>query len=160
MSLQAEIATFSRDITGPQTISGHCGGAMTEPSVATVPRWRRSPAPRCDAPGPRRVQLPRSPPARQLAPEGLSLARTGADRPGLPPSISRRGCASRLAPVLWDTIFQRLDFSWVKVASRSLRGPPPLLYEAHRRNIASIDRLGVWIGAPSGPSQPAAKRRI
>src|SRR4051794_19139530 len=24
----------------------------------------------------------------------------------------------------------------------------------------AFDRLGVWIGAPSGPSQPAAKRRI
>ena len=24
----------------------------------------------------------------------------------------------------------------------------------------AFDRLGVWIGAPSGPSQPAAKRRV
>src|SRR5712664_2947827 len=37
-----------------------------------------------------------------------------------------------------DTIFQRLAFSGAKVALRSLQGPPPLLYEAHRRNIASI----------------------
>jgi molecular chaperone DnaK len=37
-----------------------------------------------------------------------------------------------------DTIFQRLGFSWAKVALRSLQAHTPLLYEAHRRNIASI----------------------
>jgi hypothetical protein len=37
-----------------------------------------------------------------------------------------------------DTIFQGRGFSRAKVALRSLRATPPLLYEAHRRNIASI----------------------
>jgi len=47
------------------------------------------------------------------------------------------------------------------VASRSLQASTPLLYEAHRRDISrAFDRLGVRIGAPSGPSQPAAKRRM
>ena len=48
------------------------------------------------------------------------------------------GLGSRASPGLkGDTISQRSWFSWAKVAPRSLRGPPPLLYETHRRNIAS-----------------------
>ena len=37
-----------------------------------------------------------------------------------------------------DTIFQSLAFSRLKVTPRSLQACPPVLYEAHRRNIASI----------------------
>ena len=37
-----------------------------------------------------------------------------------------------------DIIFQRPRFSRAKVAPRSLQASPLLLYEAHRRNIASI----------------------
>ena len=37
-----------------------------------------------------------------------------------------------------DTIFQSLAFSRSKLAPRSLQAPAPLLYEAHRRSIASI----------------------
>src|SRR6202022_570575 len=38
--------------------------------------------------------------------------------------------------------------------------PHPLSYMRLTVAISrAFDRLGVWIGAPSGPSQPAAKRR-
>src|SRR5258708_38911464 len=37
-----------------------------------------------------------------------------------------------------DIIFQRPRFSRAKLAPRSLQASPLLLYEAHRRNIASI----------------------
>src|SRR5450631_2297660 len=44
------------------------------------------------------------------------------------------------------------------------RGPCRPLPPSYMRLTVAIsrafDRLGVWIGAPSGPSQPAAKRRI
>src|SRR5258708_29924888 len=40
-------------------------------------------------------------------------------------------------------------------------GACPLSYMRLTVAISRVfDRLGVWIGAPSGPSQPAAKRRI
>src|ERR1700730_15680209 len=69
----------------------------------------------------------------------LSLARTGAGRAGLRRLlVTRLRGSPRPARSNGDTIFQRLAFSGAKVALRSLRGPPPLLYEAHRRNIASI----------------------
>ena len=35
-------------------------------------------------------------------------------------------------------IFQPQAFSWGSIAARSLRAGTPLLYEAHRRDIASI----------------------
>ena len=57
------------------------------------------------------------------------LAGTTASASGLPPGAVR---------VDGDTIFQSRAFSWPKVASQSLQAPTPLLYEAHRRNIASI----------------------
>src|ERR1700736_5131064 len=44
------------------------------------------------------------------------------------------------------------------------RGPCRVCPPSYMRLTVAIsrafDRLGVWIGAPSGPSQPAAKRRI
>ena len=48
------------------------------------------------------------------------------------------GKAPHLPGALSDTIFQAGGFSRAKVASTSLQAPTPLLYEAHRRNIASI----------------------
>src|SRR5882724_4886155 len=68
----------------------------------------------------------------------LVLARTGAGRAGLRRLATRLRGSPRPARSNGDTIFQRLAFSGAKVALRSLQGPPPLLYEAHRRNIASI----------------------
>ena len=49
-----------------------------------------------------------------------------------------RQISSHPSPVKADTIFQGRGFSWAKVALQSLQASTPLLYEAHRRNIASI----------------------
>jgi hypothetical protein len=59
-----------------------------------------------------------------------------------------------------DTIFQRSVFSALKGASGPCRPHPPSYMRLTVAISRVIDRLGVWIGVPSGPSQPAAKRRI
>src|ERR1700676_520557 len=56
---------------------------------------------------------------------------------GYPAGAAARRCQGRSGPEA-DTIFQGLGFSRANVAPRSLQALPPLLYEAHRRNIASI----------------------
>jgi hypothetical protein len=62
----------------------------------------------------------------------------GIDRAGVHDGSGTGLQASAGAAPEGDTIFQRSGFSRVKVAPRSLQACPPLLYEAHRRNIASI----------------------
>ena len=63
-------------------------------------------------------------------PAGLLPARS-------PPTLT--GELTRLIdPRKADIIFQWHGFSCLKVAVQSLRGGGTLLYEAHRRNIASI----------------------
>ncbi|SHK66506.1 hypothetical protein SAMN05444159_3855 [Bradyrhizobium lablabi] len=90
-----------------------------------VGRWR--PASRGDVNGP--PLLAGLPLRQQAKPYSVHLAPT-AGRGGA-------GGAGRGGPK-GDTIFQGRGFSRVKVARKSLRGLAPLLYEAHRRNIASI----------------------
>lgn len=58
-----------------------------------------------------------------------------------------------------DTIFQSSGFSWAKVALGPCGPHPPSYMRLTVAISRAIDRLGVWIGVPSGPSQPAAKRR-
>ena len=76
---------------------------------------------------------------------GLLTPQQGALNPATPavaapslraPSVDTLAAANRRWPP--DIIFQLRAFSWAWIAARSLRAPTPLLYEAHRRNIASI----------------------
>src|SRR5712671_7173767 len=53
------------------------------------------------------------------------------------PDLADEG-TPQVGPGRVDIIFQRPRFSRAKVAPRSLQASPLLLYEAHRRNIASI----------------------
>jgi hypothetical protein len=103
------------------------------------------------------------PPALQVA-FGTRHAGAGPDRPGLIGPGCGGGLRNPPGPGRpWpeaDTIFQSSGFSWAKVASGPCRPHPPS-YMRHTVAIArAFYRLGVWIGAPSGPDQPAAKRRI
>jgi hypothetical protein len=80
--------------------------------------------------------------------------------------VSGRGGASRrdLAPGRpWPEgtlSFKALSFHGLRLRFGPCRDHPPSYMRLTVAISRAIDRLGVWIGAPSGPSQPAAKRRI
>src|SRR5436305_9221029 len=56
--------------------------------------------------------------------------------------------------------FKGQGFHGLRLRPGPCRAHPPSYMRLTVAISRAIDRLGVWIGAPSGPSQPAAKRRI
>ena len=75
--------------------------------------------------------------------------------------LMRLRASPRPSPGARGTLsFKGQGFRWLRLRPGPCR-PAPLSYMRLTVAISrAFDRLGVWIGAPSGPSQPAAKRRI
>jgi plasmid stabilization system protein ParE len=110
----------------PLWVEAACGRSRSSPLAGSILSARRPQTAASEAAttGPGAVcRLPRQPATPRLGPARSSRA------PHRSPGSAADGT---------DTIFQRLGFSGRKVALRSLQGCRPLLYEAHRRNIASI----------------------
>ncbi len=93
----------------------------------------------------------------------LSPARTGADRAGLR-RLSGQQAARLARDRPWGPrgtrSFKGWSFRGLRLRPGPCRAHPPSYMRLTVAISRAFDRLGVWIGAPSGPSQPAAKRRI
>ena len=90
--------------------------------------------------------------------------RPGAIRHLAPPAVPRR--PRRLAvrpawrPAGGHYLSKAEGFRGLRLRRGPCRPMPPSYMRLTVAISRAFDRLGVWIGAPSGPSQPAAKRRI
>ncbi len=115
---------------------------------------------RRDAPGGRLVRPLYWTPALRLASGDQSPARAGADRPGLR-RLSLNAAAPRAPLRSYGTrSFKGWSFRGLRLRPGPCRDHPPSYMRLTIAISRAFDRLGGWIGVPSGPSQPAAKRRI